>query len=470
MVVVGLGAQQFILNNYHSIELSLYEKTIPNLMQSIKTQQGFVRSAAGDYSEWDDTYSFIAGENPEFINTNFRDETSALQTLGVDFIILTHFDKTAVFSAFQKKSSDNIELQKEILSKKLPDKSAKSSFLSFKDTVYIFHRHLITNSDKSVLPNGYLYMAKRLDISFLKNSHLEFTDIQFEFLKDVVTPQNLLTMESLKYTYKTIFLSDTIKTNIDVFDANKDYVWTITTSYPRDIVLQGESTTRLFLFIVGMMAAIIFFLFWQRQKSLINEKMRSEKLVEERTKQLKETMHELHVAITDLKTIAYIDSLTGVSTRRGFFEQIALILEASEKNHQQVSCAMMDLDDFKNINDKHGHDTGDFVLKHFCQACEHFLDDKMLLARLGGEEFVISFKNYSIEQAMEVCQKIQQYIAQNPVIINKKTKIYYTVSIGIADNMYTSNIDQILKEADEKLYSSKAEGKNMIRIRNPKNS
>ena len=147
-------------------------------------------------------------------------------------------------------------------------------------------------------------------------------------------------------------------------------------------------------------------MFLWRQNYLQNEAIRFENLLKERTSKLNETMQELRAAIYQLEKIAYVDDLTGTHSRRSFFEKIMHVLEDASKENKLVSFAMMDLDDFKSINDTYGHDIGDIVLQHFCRSCEKFLDDTMILSRLGGEEFVIGFRNSSKEQALEICRNI----------------------------------------------------------------
>ena len=464
MGLVGLGAQQFVLKNYHSIEALQYTKSIQGLIHTVQNQIGFLENAAGDYAEWDDTYEFMKGTAPEYIDNNFRDENKALATLGVDFIVYTHLDKSPVYSAYREKSKMNEIFEKLLLSMELSEKE-ESSFLFFKDQAFIFHRHLISNSDLTAEPNGYLYVGKRLDEEVLMKSHLELKNLRFTLHKEMLKNEQKQVLESIHYNVQEHYLNEVIETYIHIFDAKDEYVFCIETTYPRDIVMQGQNTMHIFLGIVGAMFALILFLFWQRQKTLLGEKERFEILVTERTGQLQSTMHELHVAISQLKTIAYVDGLTDVHSRRSFFEKFTLILEEATQSNREITFAMIDLDDFKKINDTYGHDTGDKVLIHFCRSCEKFLDDSMLLARLGGEEFVIGFKQASVKESMAVCQKIQNYIEQNPVKINKALMISYTVSIGIADNFHSSDIDTILKEADEKLYGAKAHGKNIIRTR-----
>jgi len=237
------------------------------------------------------------------------------------------------------------------------------------------------------------------------------------------------------------------------------------TMHGREMLAQGKQALHLFLLVVGGMAGMIFFLLMLRQKEAQREKATLEETVAQRTRELEGTMEELEKAVKKLEHLAYVDELTGVQTRRSFFETIHPLLYRANKEERMVCVALIDLDDFKLINDNYGHAAGDLVLQHFCNACREFLDERMLFARIGGEEFVISFYDMSLGKAEEVCLKIQQYVGENPVTVDARNHVSYTFSMGIADNSTSGNIDEILREADTRLYSAKLLGKNIIRSR-----
>lgn len=463
--ILIIGANNFILKNYYEIESLQYNKSNLNLINSIKTQIKFIQNLTTDYAEWDETYNYIKGENSTYINENFREGGDALKALDIDFMVYTKLDKTPVFSTFRQKRAYNDDLEKSLLEKTLPKKQA-NSFLSFKDKTYTFHRHQITNSDSTAKANGYLYVGKILDKNFLKKNNLEFEYIFFSSLNKNNLDTDIKKIENINIGISKDYLDKIIKTRLHLFDENKEYISSITTAYPRSFVIQGKSTLYIFLSLITIALAIIFFLVLQRQNAILNEKERFETLVQERTEKLQLTLLDLNTAISQLKTIAYIDSLTGVYSRRSFFEQFVPILDTAKEENKIISCAMIDLDDFKIINDTYGHDVGDLVLIHFCRSCEKFLDKSMILARIGGEEFVIGFSDYSVDKARGICQKIQDYIKENPAKINDTLTVSYTTSIGIADNSKTSNVDHILKTADDEMYKSKSSGKNTIRMKN----
>lgn len=158
-----------------------------------------------------------------------------------------------------------------------------------------------------------------------------------------------------------------------------------------------------------------------------------------------------------LAYIANTDVLTGISNRRHFF------LQANErlKEDTDISVLMIDADHFKKVNDVYGHDVGDDVLKMIASTLRSVLPKEVLLARLGGEEFVILASDLSAEKAFMLSQKICIVMENTPISVNNKAAINITLSIGTAQRIaYDEDIDEMLKRADIALYQAKTTGRN----------
>ena len=464
VMLLFIGARYVVLENFYNIEASQHSKGIHNLVQSIETKIRFIESIGGDYAEWDDTYSFMEGKNEEYLNENFREGTDALKTLGVDFMYFVSLSGEVTYTIFQDATFNDGALVKRLL-KKQPQQKEFSSVIENEGKIILFHRHLINNSDSTKTTNGYLYVGVELLQEYLKKNNQGSTNISFVSQEPVKKDFSISGEGAYTFKIASHPAGTTLLSNIALYDDDDSYVLSIIAAMERTVVMQGQKTTYLFSGLVFAMLGTLFILFYRRQTLLEEENIRFESLVEQRTAQLNTTMQELQLAIQKLERIAYEDELTGILTRRSFFEKVAPVLDEAHAKNYEVTFAMIDLDDFKKINDNYGHDVGDSILKHFCTSCERFLDNTTLFARLGGEEFVICFNKRSLKKAIEICTKIQDYIHHNPVKINEKLMISYTASIGIANNETTSNVDLILKEADEKLYQAKDSGKNIIRSR-----
>lgn len=157
--------------------------------------------------------------------------------------------------------------------------------------------------------------------------------------------------------------------------------------------------------------------------------------------------------------IANTDVLTGISNRRHFFMQANELF----KTEEDISILMLDADKFKNVNDQYGHDTGDVVLKMIASTLQSIMPDNAILARLGGEEFVILLVDQDAQSALHLSQTICTTIADTPIEINKGTNINVTISIGTAQrNHQKEDIDSTLRRADEALYEAKSTGRNKV--------
>lgn len=190
----------------------------------------------------------------------------------------------------------------------------------------------------------------------------------------------------------------------------------------------------------------------------------SEQVVQERNlrKQLSEKNRELAIN-------ANTDPLTGIPNRRGFDEYRVHVIEQSRKNTQPVSVLMLDLDYFKLVNDTYGHAAGDQVLQEMAHRWSEEIRASDILARMGGEEFIVLLPQTTIAQAYLVAEKLRSATLSAPVILSlangKSHSLEVTVSIGIAsaDTVVSQeSLDVLMTQADERLYQAKRNGRNQI--------
>lgn len=171
---------------------------------------------------------------------------------------------------------------------------------------------------------------------------------------------------------------------------------------------------------------------------------------------------ELQILNEKLKILARNDSLTGILNRGSFFEAAEHLLLLSQRRKSPASFILMDLDNFKNVNDTYGHFSGDKVLIHFTQTIHTFLRESDLFGRLGGEEFGIFLSDTEIDDAYQLADKLRHAINNSTLEIDGET-ISYTVSIGIeSSELKNISIDDLFKNADSKLYGAKDKGRNYV--------
>ena len=163
--------------------------------------------------------------------------------------------------------------------------------------------------------------------------------------------------------------------------------------------------------------------------------------------------------VTKLEEIANRDFLTKVANRKYFFEKAQKYFQEARKDGKSNAIAMLDIDNFKLINDTYGHGVGDEVIKSLANTLSENIKGQDIVARFGGEEFVLFIKDITPAAASKFLQSICKKIAESTIMINEDIKINFTVSIGVATKDYTT-LSQKLDYADKLLYRAKKSGKN----------
>jgi len=163
-----------------------------------------------------------------------------------------------------------------------------------------------------------------------------------------------------------------------------------------------------------------------------------------------------------LKLQTVKDYMTGIYNRRYFFEVAEALYLRANRKHSKLAVIMIDIDDFKAINDTYGHDIGDLAIIEVRKVLERNLRKYDLFARFGGEEFCVLLDDISKEDVEKLFEKIRKDFENNRITSGDIT-IGYTVSFGIAYGMMSS-LEKLIKVADKAVYASKQNGKNQVTI------
>jgi diguanylate cyclase (GGDEF)-like protein len=170
-----------------------------------------------------------------------------------------------------------------------------------------------------------------------------------------------------------------------------------------------------------------------------------------------------HAYEEELKRQAHFDYLTGVDNRGYFMQQAELELSRTKRYGASLSMFMMDIDYFKQINDRHGHKIGDHVLKKLAEVCRETLREVDIVGRVGGEEFAILLPETDRVEAIEVAERLRVAIADAKVPMENGLPIQFTVSIGVSSlATKDDNLDVLLNQADKALYAAKETGRNKV--------
>jgi diguanylate cyclase len=190
------------------------------------------------------------------------------------------------------------------------------------------------------------------------------------------------------------------------------------------------------------------------------------RLIEQEMERSELQTRTLQSSLDEARRKADHDHLTGLPNRRAFESVLQKELAAVRVTGEPLCVAFCDIDHFKKINDTHGHDAGDRVIKVVAQTLAKISGDKCHVARHGGEEFVVLFRGKSLEEAAAVLDGARETMAERR-LVNRANDLPFgtiTFSGGIADVLVYPTHRAALKAADEALYSAKAAGRNRIEL------
>ncbi|MEO7222673.1 MAG: PleD family two-component system response regulator [Devosia sp.] len=172
---------------------------------------------------------------------------------------------------------------------------------------------------------------------------------------------------------------------------------------------------------------------------------------------------ELRQSVTQTLALAVTDELTGLYNRRYFDRHLWLMLEKAREQERDMAVMLIDMDFFKSVNDNHGHDIGDAVLREFSQRLRRNIRGVDLACRFGGEEFVVLMPDTDYRQAQGVAERVRMAVAERGFETPELRPLTVTCSVGVALNERQMDTpEMILKRADVALYRAKREGRNRV--------
>ncbi|MEQ1598152.1 MAG: diguanylate cyclase [Methylotenera sp.] len=173
-----------------------------------------------------------------------------------------------------------------------------------------------------------------------------------------------------------------------------------------------------------------------------------------------ELAYDLEVAKKHAESLASTDSLTGLNTRRAFFDKAETLFAYCKRNNQPISALMLDVDHFKKINDSFGHAAGDIALRNLAQLLKSNLRESDLSCRFGGEEFAVLLPNTNVEEAAEMANLVKKMMATTIIALADENALSLTASFGVAE--HGSTVEDLLNNADKAMYLAKNSGRNHV--------
>ncbi len=163
----------------------------------------------------------------------------------------------------------------------------------------------------------------------------------------------------------------------------------------------------------------------------------------------------------NLERLASIDTLTGTYNRNAFSIVFSQMVKEAKRRKTALSLVLIDIDNFKSINDRFGHHGGDVVLKEFARATSQKIRESDVLCRWGGEEFVILLEGCPLDEAAGIADAIREDIARRTFDVNGNA-LQVTLSAGVAEHRTGESLAQLSIRADRLMYEAKKQGKNRI--------
>ena len=182
----------------------------------------------------------------------------------------------------------------------------------------------------------------------------------------------------------------------------------------------------------------------------------------------KQISDRLRDNVTDTLRLAVLDPLTGLYNRRYAQQHLEKISQRARETGKEFALMLLDIDNFKRVNDTYGHAGGDTVLAEFARRIQENLRGVDLISRLGGEEFLVAMPDTSEGQARIASERLRHVIETTPFSCETiPDGVDITVSIGVTlGTSQAPNVEKLVQQADQALYSSKSDGRNMVTLFN----
>ena len=174
------------------------------------------------------------------------------------------------------------------------------------------------------------------------------------------------------------------------------------------------------------------------------------------------SQQRLEEAYRELEMLANTDVLTGLPNRRFLLDRLTEEAVEADRFTRPLAFILLDIDHFKQVNDRYGHMVGDEMLRHVGRVIQGSLRRYDLAARFGGEEFAVLLPNTGREAAHRVAARIRERLETEEVEIAEGRMLAVTASLGVAERAPGEEISELIRRADEALYRAKHEGRNRV--------
>ncbi|SHK41183.1 diguanylate cyclase domain-containing protein [Tepidibacter formicigenes] len=430
-----------ILGNFENLEKKETYKAIKQVVNALEKDFFNLSMTNKDYAAWDETYDFVQGKNPDYIEKNLMDETFIINKLNVFILInkegnivykkgfdLVNYSEISVSDSLIKQ----INKQSPLLNFSKPTRGITGIISLPEGKMMISSHPVVTDYLKGPI-NGILIIGRYIDSNKISQlSQQTNLSIELEELNEYEIPKEVKTLRNPFINKSSVWVENINKNHIYgysiIYDIYENPALILKIDKIKYIYNKGYLTFIYFLGII-LFVYIIFFIASCFYMNKIIYK-------------------------------AHYDALTNLPNRHYFYDKSEELLIKAFNNNEKIAVFFIDLDNFKNINDYFGHYVGDVLLQHITKRLKDNIDKESIISRLGGDEFIIFIPNIEDVKAVE---KIAQNIINcttKPFFI-KENKIFISMSIGISIYPFDGDdVNTLINNADIAMYNVKKEAKN----------
>ncbi|MCG7495580.1 diguanylate cyclase [Vibrio sp. Of7-15] len=486
--------RQLLMPELERLESHRFKQNTQSILHFIQHKSSDLYANVKDWATWTAMYEFAEGNNDAFVIKELS--LSTLNVLEIDLMVIFDDEGNVLWQLAQDSRGDVIE-DIEGIETFLQDNHKRMGFQNMMSLPFMYGFHPISDSSGLKVSNGTLLFGVEIDQDFQDRIN-DVSQSNFEFYP--VTKDNpalnsdgringyqyRLTSDEKKNVLLELVITNEAKEPVSVLALRDKYL-------VLEVFQSGLAMVYFALFICGVLSIGVSYLILSRQVVspivLLTRKMeqmsQSNELNIIEFPEREDEIGQLYCKFNNMiesvniyqknleevseyhELASYTDPLTQVNNRRYLDVYMSRVSEKIlHKDLDKVLMIMLDLDYFKTVNDKHGHDAGDEILKSFAQLLALDCREKDMVFRLGGEEFLIVASNINAEEAKSMVSRLLARIENHCFCLSSGQRLKVTASIGLCWYPYNDSChpwSDSLTQADKALYEAKEAGRNQWR-------
>ncbi len=514
-VVVYVIRTSYVMPQFNKLQIAESIRNINNFQDVLDMEIKHLDILCHDWAAWDDSYQFVQDINQKYIDSVLADES--VDTSGVNMLYYYDTNNNLVWGndfKFHKSYKMDTDLSHAdhflaypvLYQHRTPDDSVKGLAVIDGELVFVSSRPIL-QSEKNGPIRGTLIMGRVLTDEYIEDLE-KIIGVPFEVWvesNNVVSDEMYTLKNKLKNTPNNIYVDDTdnsiMRSYVLLYDLNGNDSIIIAADFPKEIIHKAVAVVESLIVMLVLWSLLLFVLLYlcmgklvlnpvhaiiahirkAKESNDLSMMMEWDKKDEigELSKELDQLFNQLDIAnlvnleiqkqINEknelLERLNITDVMTNLFNKRHLSEVAKLEFSRAKRHNHPLSLIVVDVDHFKKINDFFGHNVGDDILKRIANLLQNATRDSDIVARFGGEEFVVLAPVTDHEGILGLAERLRKSIeGESSLEIEKDLFVSATASFGVAtyynDNYQT--LEQLFQSADEALLKAKRNGRNRV--------